>query len=227
MGAELIAFLGIAALVIVTPGQDTALTIRNTLLGGRRVGRATALGVASGQAVWTVAASAGGGGADRASGRPSWRSSSRARATSCCSGCGTLWAAVREGPGSARTEAMPSRGGSHAAPGERAGGGERRAGFGPRKALRQGLVSNLANPKMVFFTSLLPQFAPAGGTGVPGHARPGPALADQYARLGGGQGAGGPWAPRPLVTPPSVGLSLGALRGRAAAPGLRLAAEER
>jgi threonine/homoserine/homoserine lactone efflux protein len=38
MGAELIAFLGIAALVIVTPGQDTALTIRNGLqtLWGRR-----------------------------------------------------------------------------------------------------------------------------------------------------------------------------------------------
>ena len=31
-------------------------------------------------------------------------------------------------------------------------------------ALRQGLVSNLANPKMAaFFTSLLPQFAPSGG----------------------------------------------------------------
>ena len=34
--AQLAAFLGISALVIVTPGQDTALTIRNTLFGGRR-----------------------------------------------------------------------------------------------------------------------------------------------------------------------------------------------
>ena len=33
----------------------------------------------------------------------------------------------------------------------------------PRLALRQGLLSNLGNPKMaVFFTSLLPQFAPGG-----------------------------------------------------------------
>ncbi|MDX6542550.1 MAG: hypothetical protein QOK32_153, partial [Gaiellaceae bacterium] len=32
----MIAFLAISALVIVTPGQDTALTIRNALLGGRR-----------------------------------------------------------------------------------------------------------------------------------------------------------------------------------------------
>ena len=30
------AFLAISAVVIVTPGQDTALTIRNTLAGGRK-----------------------------------------------------------------------------------------------------------------------------------------------------------------------------------------------
>ena len=59
MGGELLAFLGISALVIVTPGQDTALTIRNTLAGGRRAGSFTALGVSTGQAVWTLAASAG------------------------------------------------------------------------------------------------------------------------------------------------------------------------
>jgi hypothetical protein len=34
--SEVLAFLGIAVLVIVTPGPDTAMTIRGTLLGGRR-----------------------------------------------------------------------------------------------------------------------------------------------------------------------------------------------
>src|SRR5258706_16146997 len=53
------AFLAVSLLVICTPGQDTALTIRNTLLGGRRSGVATAVGVSSGQAVWTLATSAG------------------------------------------------------------------------------------------------------------------------------------------------------------------------
>ena len=34
----------------------------------------------------------------------------------------------------------------------------------PRRALRQGALSNLGNPKMaVFFASLLPQFVPEGG----------------------------------------------------------------
>jgi threonine/homoserine/homoserine lactone efflux protein len=56
---ELIAFLGISALVIVTPGQDTALTIRNTLLGGRHAGVFTAAGVSAGQLVWAVATSVG------------------------------------------------------------------------------------------------------------------------------------------------------------------------
>src|SRR5262245_33908721 len=56
---DLAAFLAVSALVIVTPGQATALTIRNSLLGGRRAGVFTALGVSSGQAVWALATSIG------------------------------------------------------------------------------------------------------------------------------------------------------------------------
>ena len=59
MRADLAAFLGVAILVIVTPGPDTALTIRNALLGGRRSGVFTAGGVCTGQAVWALAAAAG------------------------------------------------------------------------------------------------------------------------------------------------------------------------
>src|SRR6059058_688541 len=59
MVTHFLAFLGVAAAVIVTPGQDTALTIRNTLLGGRRAGAFTAFGVVTGQLVWAVATSAG------------------------------------------------------------------------------------------------------------------------------------------------------------------------
>src|SRR5258708_20036110 len=52
-------FMAVCGLVICSPGQDTALTIRNTLLGGRRSGVATAAGVSGGQAIWTLATSAG------------------------------------------------------------------------------------------------------------------------------------------------------------------------
>src|SRR5207245_1448523 len=53
------AFLGVAALVIVAPGPDTALTIRNTLRGGRRSGVLTGVGVVGGQTVWAIATAAG------------------------------------------------------------------------------------------------------------------------------------------------------------------------
>src|SRR5213594_835902 len=59
MGINFAAFLGISILVIVSPGQDTALTIRNTLVGGRGGGIATAAGVTTGLASWTMASSAG------------------------------------------------------------------------------------------------------------------------------------------------------------------------
>ena len=55
----LLSFFGVSAVVIVTPGQDTALTIRNTLRAGRPDGVLTALGVATGQCVWALATSAG------------------------------------------------------------------------------------------------------------------------------------------------------------------------
>ena len=45
MGAQLLAFLGISAVVICTPGPDTALTVRNAFAGGRACGVATAAGV--------------------------------------------------------------------------------------------------------------------------------------------------------------------------------------
>jgi threonine/homoserine/homoserine lactone efflux protein len=142
--SELAAFLALAAVVICTPGQDTALTIRNALLGGRRAGVATAAGVALGQAVWTVAAAAGAVALLRAS-QPAFTALRLAGAAYLVwLGAQALHAALRRR--GAHTAAAPAR----------AGGGA---------ALRQGLVSNLANPKMaVFFTSLLPQFGEAFAT---------------------------------------------------------------
>jgi len=56
---DLAGFAFLAIVVIVTPGPDTALTIRNTLIGGRPAGIATAVGVALGQATWSLATSIG------------------------------------------------------------------------------------------------------------------------------------------------------------------------
>jgi threonine/homoserine/homoserine lactone efflux protein len=143
--SQLLAFLGVSALVIVTPGQDTALTIRNTLLGGRRAGIFTAVGVSAGQACWTLAASAGIAALLVAS-EPAFVAVKLAGAAYLVFlGAQALWSAI---VGSGRRHSVrevSSR------------------SLEPRVALRQGLVSNLGNPKMaVFFTSLLPQFVPAG-----------------------------------------------------------------
>jgi len=131
--------------VIVTPGQDTALTIRNTLAGGRRTGVATAIGVSSGQAVWAVATAAGLAAVLRAS-EPLFVAVRLAGAAYLVLlGVQALLGAFR-GRGAGLLTA------DHATPRGPALG----AGF------RQGLLSNLGNAKMaVFFTTLLPQFASA------------------------------------------------------------------
>jgi threonine/homoserine/homoserine lactone efflux protein len=143
---ELASFLGIAALVIVTPGQDTALTIRNTLLGGRTGGIFTAAGVAAGQAVWTVATSAGIA-ALLVAWEPAFVAVKLVGAAYLVLLGGQALRAAFRGHGA---ETMVPR-------------YNRR--LQPSAAFRQGLFSNLGNPKMaVFFTSLLPQFAPGGST---------------------------------------------------------------
>ncbi|TMF21619.1 MAG: LysE family translocator [Chloroflexi bacterium] len=138
---EYVAFVGVSLLVICTPGQDTALTIRNTLLGNRRTGAATALGVSAGQATWTVATSAG--------------------LAVILAASAPLFLAVRLAGAAyliylgARSllSAMARRDATHAMnpPASR---------LSTSAAFAQGFVSNLSNAKMVaFFISLLPPFA--------------------------------------------------------------------
>jgi threonine/homoserine/homoserine lactone efflux protein len=54
-----LAFAGVSAVMIMTPGPDTAVTVRSALVGGRAAGLMTALGVATGLTLWAVATSAG------------------------------------------------------------------------------------------------------------------------------------------------------------------------
>jgi len=139
------AFLAVAVVVIVTPGPDTALTIRNTLLGGRRSGVFTGVGVAAGQATWTVATSAGVAALLVAS-EPVFRAVKYAGALYLAFlGLQALRAAAR-GESAGATEAADVT-----------------PALSPWVALRQGVISNLTNPKMIaFFPALLPQFAPHG-----------------------------------------------------------------
>jgi threonine/homoserine/homoserine lactone efflux protein len=145
MTGHLVSFLALSALIIVAPGPDTALVVRNTLAGGRRAGIATSIGTASGLFVWTLAASLGIAALLRAS-EPAFLALRIAGgAYLFYLGGRALWAAIRGGGNGATTgrgRLVPAR-----------------------VSLRQGVLSNLSNPKIaVFFTSFLPQFVPSGGS---------------------------------------------------------------
>jgi len=136
---HLAAFMGVSLVIITTPGTDTALTIRNTLLGGRRSGLYTSVGVACGLLVWALCTAAGLSQLIRAS-QPGFLALRIVGATY-----------VINLGGRALVDAFHGR---HA---ER---DARTARTTERGSLRQGLLSNLGNPKMVvFFVSLLPPFA--------------------------------------------------------------------
>jgi threonine/homoserine/homoserine lactone efflux protein len=133
---NLLVFAGVSLVVIVTPGPDTALTLRNAL-HGRQAGVLTAAGVASGQLAWAVLTALGVASVLAAHQGVLVVLRVAGGAYLIYLGLRALWSSWRSSP---TPPPLPR------APG--------------RRSYAQGLVSNLANPKMaVFFLSLLPQFA--------------------------------------------------------------------
>jgi threonine/homoserine/homoserine lactone efflux protein len=118
-----------------------ALVTRNALLFGRRPALATSLGVCTGLTVWTVASAFGVAAVIHAS-------ALAFTVLKLAGGAYLIWLGI---------EALRTAGRQAELPARRPVDGAR--GF------RQGLMSDLANPKIaVVFTSLLPQFV------EPGHA---------------------------------------------------------
>jgi RhtB (resistance to homoserine/threonine) family protein len=133
-------FLAVAVVVIVTPGVDMALVTRNALLYGRRAAVMTALGINLGIFFWVMAAALGLAAVVATS----------ASAFAVIKFAGALYLIYLG------IQALRSRFAHESSV---------RAAPRPHNALRQGVVSNLLNPKIaVFFTSLLPQFVGSHGT---------------------------------------------------------------
>jgi RhtB (resistance to homoserine/threonine) family protein len=139
---HLLPFLAISAIVVITPGVDMAVVTKNALLHGPRQALASAFGINLGIAFWTVAAALGLAALIAAS----------AAAFTVVKLVGAVYLVYL---------------GMHALRASRSGQVQvemPRAGLSVRAAFRQGLVSNLLNPKIaVFFTSLLPQFVDRHG----------------------------------------------------------------
>jgi threonine/homoserine/homoserine lactone efflux protein len=146
--SHFLVFVGVSAIVIVLPGPDTVVVTRNLLLHGRRAALASSFGVAGGLSVWTLAA---------AIGIASLLKASAVAFTVLKLGGAAylIWLGVQ----AFRTARHPIEG----APVDDGASRGNRPTPGILTGFRQGMLSDLANPKIgIFFTSLLPQFIDTG-----------------------------------------------------------------
>jgi threonine/homoserine/homoserine lactone efflux protein len=148
--ARFLAFLAVAALLIVTPGPDTALVTRNALLAGRPAASFTTLGIALGSIVWAVASVLGIAVLLESSVIAFTLFKFLGGAYLVYLGLRSLIASFRDGKRADKPASEPQ-------PGELAGSA----------AFRQGILSNLLNPKAgAIFATVLPQFISPGDSPI-------------------------------------------------------------
>jgi len=141
-------FLAFAVVLVLIPGPDFAVVTKNTLVGGRRRGRWTALGVSSSNLVQGTAAAFGVSGLILRV-QPLFEAIKWA-------GVGYLAYLGAQAIRSALRGQYP--------PADEADGGSKARGLA---GWRQGFTSNITNPKvLVFYLAVLPQFlTPGAGLG--------------------------------------------------------------
>jgi threonine/homoserine/homoserine lactone efflux protein len=136
--SQVLAFAVVAIVLSLTPGPDMALVLRNTLRGGRAAGFRTVAGIAVGLLGWATASALGVAAVLAAS----------ANVFTALKLAGAVYL-VYLGVQSLRSLRH----------GDESSEAPRRRG----SPFRQGLVTNLLNPKLaVLFTTLLPQFISPG-----------------------------------------------------------------
>jgi RhtB (resistance to homoserine/threonine) family protein len=138
-------FAGIVALLTITPGADMAMVARSVFAGGRRDAFATTLGISAGCLAWACASALGVAAVLAAS--------QTAYDTLRLVGAAYLvWLGVQS--------LLAARRGDYRAPA---------ASAAPRRSspFRQGLLTNLFNPKIaVFYSTFLPQFIGPGDSAL-------------------------------------------------------------
>jgi threonine/homoserine/homoserine lactone efflux protein len=151
MTAALLAFAVAATLLIVSPGPDTMLVMRNTLRGGRSAGWVTATGTMSGLLIWAVSAALGLTALLRVS-RVGFDVVRLAGAAYL------IWLGVSSLGLIRRRHA--ARGQATGTPADPTPADPTPGGWG--HVYLNGVLSNLLNPKIgVFFVAFLPGFTPA------------------------------------------------------------------
>ena len=141
MDQHLLAFIGIATLVVVVPGPDMALVARNVIRHGRAAGYATSVGICVGTLGWALAAGFGVATLLAAS-------AVAFTALKLAGAAYLVYLGITSFRGHDKTAVN--------------GAGDR-PGLTHQRAFLQGLLSALLNPKLgVFFLTLLPQFIAPG-----------------------------------------------------------------
>jgi threonine/homoserine/homoserine lactone efflux protein len=148
MEARLLAFVGIATVITITPGADMALVTRVALGRGRTAAWLTSLGVVSGLMVWGIASAIG--------------------LSALLSASATLYTILKLA-GAAYLMFLGAQALLSRAPAQESSGTGVAASalkISPRGhagAYVQGLLNNLLNPKIgIFYTAFLPQFIAPG-----------------------------------------------------------------
>jgi len=137
MDQHLLAFIGIATVVVVVPGPDMVLVARNVIRHGRAAGYATSVGICVGTLGWALAAGFG----------VATLLAASAVAFTALKLCGAAYLVYLGITSFRGHDAITTDGGSD------------RPGLPRHRAFLQGLLSAMLNPKLgVFFLTLLPQF---------------------------------------------------------------------
>jgi threonine/homoserine/homoserine lactone efflux protein len=141
MDQHLLAFIGIATVVVVVPGPDMALVARNVIRHGRAAGYATSIGICVGTLGWALAAGFGVATLLAAS-------AAAFTALKLCGAAYLIYLGITSFRGHDAFAVVGETG---------------RPGLPRHRAFLQGLLSAILNPKLgVFFLTLLPQFIAPG-----------------------------------------------------------------
>lgn len=141
IAGSIASFAAVVALLTLTPGLDTALILRTSLLSGRRPAWGVVTGIQAGTLVWGVLAAVGLSTLLAASQVAYDVLRWAGAAYLVWMGARMLWQSRRKGE---ELTAPPVQEGGFA------------------KGFRRGLITNLLNPKVgAFYIAMLPQFIPA------------------------------------------------------------------
>jgi len=143
---NVVAFAAVAAVIVVVPGPDMALVLRNGVAYGQHAAIATALGISAGLLVWALAAALGIAALLQASG-------TAFTLLKLAGAAYLVWLGVRALRDAWRGSFEESA--------------DNRSPRRKASPFREGLLSNLFNPKIALvYTTLIPQFVDRGGSEV-------------------------------------------------------------